>query len=132
MRPVGPTLQENSRPDFNRPAQVHDAAPRGQQFTLSTDSPCVLAIARAFSAACPAGVFVPKHPASNSAGANAAASGVGLRSKRLIPSREPIAWSPAQPSAVLKENRLPTRYLGRNGVTPYLPSRSERRPRQPV
>jgi hypothetical protein len=79
MRPVGPILQVNSRPDCSRPLHVHDAAPRGEQFTLATVNPCALATARAFSAACPAGVFVPKHPASNSAGAKAAASGVTLR-----------------------------------------------------
>src|SRR6202042_2953926 len=72
-RPVGPTMHVNPRPDFKRPAHVHDTAPRGEQFTLSTVNPCVLAIARAYSAACPAGVFVPKHPASSSAGANATA-----------------------------------------------------------
>ncbi len=38
-RPMGPTLQVNSRPDFKRPVHVHDAAPRGEQVTLSALAP---------------------------------------------------------------------------------------------
>jgi hypothetical protein len=78
---------------------VHDAVPRGEQLTLSTANPWFPAIARAYSAAWPAGVFVPKHPASNSAGANMAAPrraatiGLRLRSRRPISSRGPVPLS---------------------------------------
>lgn len=95
-RPVGPTLHVNARPDRRRPVHVHDAALRGAQATLSIVSPCLPAITRAYSAACPAGVLVPKHPASNSAGANATAArraattGVSLRRGRPVSSRGPI------------------------------------------
>jgi hypothetical protein len=95
-RPAGPTLQLNSRPDCKRPVHVHATSPRGVQLTLSTVSPCVLAITRASSAACSAAVFVPKHPASSSAGAKAtalrraAASGLTWRSERRISWRGPI------------------------------------------
>jgi hypothetical protein len=94
-RPVGPTLQINSRPDVRRPVHVHDAAPRGEQFAVSIVNPCVLAIARAYSAACSSGVFVPKHPASTNATANppapqGATSGITLRCPRPIISRGPI------------------------------------------
>jgi hypothetical protein len=46
-RPMGPTLQVNSRPDCRRPVHVHTTSPRGEQLTLWTVNPCVLAIKRA-------------------------------------------------------------------------------------
>jgi hypothetical protein len=90
-RPTGPTLQVNSRPDCRRPVHVHATSPRGEQLTLSIVSPCPLAITRARSAACSAGVLLPKHPATNSAGVKtttlrrAAARGLTWRSERRIP-----------------------------------------------
>jgi hypothetical protein len=46
-RPTGPTLQVNSRPDCRRPVHVHATWPSGEQLTLSTVNPSVLAIKRA-------------------------------------------------------------------------------------
>jgi hypothetical protein len=62
---------------------VHPTSPRGEQLTLLMVSPCALAIVRADSAACSVGVLAPKHPATNSTGANATAlrraAAIGLR-----------------------------------------------------
>ena len=46
-RPAGPTLQVNSRPDCRRPVHVHHTWPFGEQLTLWTVNPSVLAIKRA-------------------------------------------------------------------------------------
>src|ERR1700759_1835715 len=94
-RPTGPTLQVNSRPDCRRPVHVHATSPRGEQLTLSIVRACALAITRARSAACSAGVLLPKHPATNSAGAKTttlrrAARGLTLRSEQRIPWQGPV------------------------------------------
>jgi hypothetical protein len=76
---------------------VHATSPRGEQLTLWTVNPCVLAIKRAYSAACSASVvFVPKHPAKNSTGAKTsalrptAASRLTWRGERRISWRGPV------------------------------------------
>jgi hypothetical protein len=117
----------NSRPDFRRPVHVH-AAPRGEQCTVSATSPCRPAITRAYSAAWPAGVFVPKQPASNSADPNApalvATSAVRRRRGR------PIFWRGASAGSSGETTRSTALSLG--ATTLQAPKRAAQRSRNPA
>jgi hypothetical protein len=72
LRPRGPTWQVKARPERNRPLHVHVTPLWGEHVTVWTARPCAPAIARAYSAACSAGLFDPAQLASTSADASTA------------------------------------------------------------